>query len=53
MLNIIFTHRTIQHYYYENYEQSLIYVLLNLVMFPIALFIYKKERVVGSIKEGK
>lgn len=42
-LNIVCTQYTINHYYYEKYELSILFALLNVILFPIALFIYKKE----------
>lgn len=53
MLNIIFTNRAIHHYYYENYETTIYFAVANLIMVPIALFIYKKEKHVKSLKERK
>ncbi|WP_025026402.1 hypothetical protein [Caldalkalibacillus mannanilyticus] len=53
MLNIIFTQKAVHQYYFENYEQTIIYALLNILMFPIALFIYKKEKGNGASKEEK
>lgn len=43
LLNIIFTQYTINHYYFENYKLVILFAALNVVLFPIALFIYKKE----------
>ncbi|MFB6363451.1 hypothetical protein ACFCP7_05220 [Paenibacillus elgii] len=43
LLNIIFTQYTINHYYFENYKLAILFAALNVLMFPIALFIYKKE----------
>ncbi|WP_088104894.1 hypothetical protein [Halalkalibacter urbisdiaboli] len=52
MLNIIFTQRAIHHYYYENYEQTIMFAIANVIMVPIACLIYKQERFVTS-KEKK
>ncbi|GAA8911779.1 hypothetical protein [Paenibacillus ehimensis] len=43
LLNIIFTQYTINHYYYENYKLVILFAALNVILFPMALFIYKKE----------
>ncbi|MCP1308807.1 hypothetical protein [Paenibacillus tyrfis] len=43
LLNIIFTQYTINHYYFENYKLVILFAALNVILFPIALFIYKKE----------
>jgi uncharacterized membrane protein len=43
-LNIIFTQFMVHQYFYENYVNSLIFMGLNIVMFPIAWFVYKRDR---------
>ncbi|SCW52987.1 hypothetical protein SAMN04487970_101321 [Paenibacillus tianmuensis] len=43
LLNIIFTQYTVNHYYFENYKLVILFAALNVLLFPIALFIYKKE----------
>ncbi|NBI28977.1 hypothetical protein ERL59_08390 [Chengkuizengella sp. YPA3-1-1] len=43
-LNIIFTQKAIHQYYYEDYTATVIYAILNIILFPIALFIYHKEK---------
>ncbi|MCP3774036.1 hypothetical protein NLX71_12055 [Paenibacillus sp. MZ04-78.2] len=43
LFNIIFTQYTVNHYYFENYKLVILFAALNVLMFPIALFIYKKE----------
>jgi hypothetical protein len=43
MLNIIFTQFIVHQFYYENYEKTIIYTLINLLLFPAALFIYRNE----------
>lgn len=43
LLNIVFTQYVVNHYYFENYKLVLLFAALNIVLFPIALFIYKKE----------
>ncbi|MEK3853666.1 hypothetical protein [Cytobacillus sp. FSL H8-0458] len=42
MMNIIFTQYMVHQYYYENYENVLIFGGLNIVLFPLAVFAYKK-----------
>ncbi|RBP95734.1 hypothetical protein DFO70_10259 [Cytobacillus firmus] len=42
MMNIIFTQYMVHQYYYENYEKVLIFGGLNIVLFPLAVFAYKK-----------
>ncbi|KZE84012.1 hypothetical protein [Paenibacillus elgii] len=43
LLNIIFTQYTINNYYFENYKLVILFAALNVILFPIALVIYKKE----------
>ncbi|KAB2333473.1 hypothetical protein F7732_05095 [Bacillus mesophilum] len=43
-LNIIFTQYMVHQYFYENYVNTLIFCGLNIVMFPIAFFLYKKTK---------
>jgi hypothetical protein len=42
-LNVVCTQYTINHYYYEKYELSILFAILNILLFPLALFIYRKE----------
>ncbi|MFD1780928.1 MULTISPECIES: hypothetical protein [Fredinandcohnia] len=42
LLNIIFTQKMVHQYFYENYVNTLIYCGLNIVLFPVALVVYKK-----------
>lgn len=42
MMNIVFTQYMVHQYYYENYENVLIFGGLNIVLFPLAVFAYKK-----------
>ncbi|GIN61048.1 hypothetical protein J27TS8_10410 [Robertmurraya siralis] len=44
MLNIVFTQKMVHQFKFENYEGALLYCLLNLLVFPIALFVYKRDR---------
>jgi hypothetical protein len=44
MLNIIFTQFMVHQYYYENYINTLIFGGLNIILFPIALYMYKKRK---------
>ncbi|RHW41507.1 hypothetical protein D1B31_07225 [Neobacillus notoginsengisoli] len=44
MLNIVCTHFMVQQYFFENYANSLIFGALNIVLFPLALTIYKRDR---------
>ncbi|WP_338451020.1 hypothetical protein R4Z09_03615 [Niallia oryzisoli] len=44
MLNIIFTQFMVHQYFYENYTNTLIFGGLNIILFPIAIFVYKKTK---------
>ena len=44
LLNIIFTQYMVHQYYYENYINTLIFGGLNILLFPIAIFVYKKTK---------
>ncbi|MBS4209223.1 hypothetical protein [Bacillus sp. FJAT-50079] len=52
-LNIIFTQYLVHQYYYENYVNVLIFCSLNLVLFPISLFIYKRDRKSEGVKKDE
>ncbi|MEH7302402.1 MULTISPECIES: hypothetical protein [Neobacillus] len=42
MLNIIFTQYMVHQYFYENYTNTIIAAVINVVLFPVAILIYKK-----------
>lgn len=42
MLNIIFTQYMVHQYFYENFTNTIIAAIINIVLFPIAFLIYKK-----------
>ncbi|MDZ5471603.1 hypothetical protein SM124_07560 [Bacillus sp. 31A1R] len=44
MLNIIFTQKMVHQYYFENYTNSIILAGLNILLFPIAILIFKKDQ---------
>ncbi|MBM7605551.1 hypothetical protein JOC75_003574 [Metabacillus crassostreae] len=43
-LNIIFTQYMVHQYYFENYITSIIFCGLNILLFPLALLIYKRDK---------
>lgn len=43
-LNIVFAKYIVHQFFHQNYETTLIFVGLNIILFPIALLIYKLER---------
>jgi multisubunit Na+/H+ antiporter MnhB subunit len=42
MINIIFTQYMVHQYFYQNYTNTIIAAVINVILFPIALLIYKK-----------
>lgn len=42
-LNIIVTQYTVNFYYYEKYVWTILFAVLNVLLFPFAVYIYKKE----------
>ncbi|MNH72507.1 hypothetical protein D3C87_454440 [compost metagenome] len=44
LLNIICTQQAVNSYFYDRYERVVIFAVLNIVLFPIALWIYFRER---------
>ncbi|MBS4213651.1 MULTISPECIES: hypothetical protein [Neobacillus] len=42
MLNIIFTQYMVHQYFYENYTNTIIAAVVNVLLFPVAFIIYKK-----------
>ena len=50
LLNIVFTQFVVHQYYYENYINTLIYCGLNILLFPIALYVYKKDKKRKGVK---
>jgi uncharacterized membrane protein len=53
MLNIVFTQLLVHQFFYENYDAVLIYMGLNIILFPIAIWIYKKEKNKGGNSHGE
>ena len=44
LCNIVFTQQVVNNFFYERYEQVLLFAGLNLLMFPVAILIYRRER---------
>ncbi|MFF2448400.1 hypothetical protein ACFVSW_14990 [Neobacillus sp. NPDC058068] len=42
MLNIIFTQYMVHQYFYEHYTNTIIAAVINVILFPVAILIYKK-----------
>lgn len=43
-LNIYFTQKAVHQFFFENYSATVVYSALNVLLFPVALIIYKKEK---------
>lgn len=43
LLNIIFTQMLVHQFFYQNYGIVLVYMGINIVLFPVAVLIYRKE----------
>jgi uncharacterized membrane protein len=48
LLNIVFIQFMVHQYYYENYINTLIFMSLNIILFPIAWFVYKRDQRKGG-----
>ncbi|WP_284641052.1 hypothetical protein [Paenibacillus silviterrae] len=44
LLNIVFTQQAVNAYFYEKYVTVLVFAALNVLTFPLALWIYRRER---------
>lgn len=42
LFNIIFTQYAVNMYYFEKYGLTILFAVCNVILFPIALLIYKK-----------
>ncbi|MDQ1004849.1 hypothetical protein QFZ28_005389 [Neobacillus niacini] len=42
MLNIIITQYMVHQYFYQNYVNTIVAAVMNVVLFPLAFLIYKK-----------
>ncbi|WP_066306245.1 hypothetical protein [Bacillus sp. FJAT-29814] len=42
MLNIIATQYMVHQYFYQNYTNTIIAAVVNVILFPVAFLIYKK-----------
>ena len=43
-LNIVCTQMTVNAFFYEKYRMVLVYAALNVLLFPVAVWIYRKDR---------
>ncbi|SFB08010.1 MULTISPECIES: hypothetical protein [unclassified Bacillus (in: firmicutes)] len=43
MLNIVFTQYMVHQYFYENYVNTIIFGTLNILLFPVAIYVYEKD----------
>ncbi|MWC29893.1 hypothetical protein [Paenibacillus sp. MMS18-CY102] len=47
LANIVFTQQVVNAFFYEQYEKVLLFAGLNVILFPLAIWIYRRERNVG------
>jgi len=43
LLNIVCTQYVVNNYFHQKYELVIVFAIENVLLFPIALYIYKKE----------
>lgn len=43
-LNIVCTQKAVNAYYFEHYRTVIVYAALNGLLFPVAAWIYRRER---------
>lgn len=43
-INIYFTQKAVHQFYFEEYVATITYAVLNLLLFPLAWIIYKREK---------
>ncbi|MCM3765039.1 hypothetical protein [Neobacillus niacini] len=48
MLNIIATQYMVHQYFYQNYTNTIIAAVVNVILFPVAFLIYKKGVMVND-----
>lgn len=44
LLNVILTQKMVHQFYFEHYTNTIVLGLLNIVLFPLAILIYKRDR---------
>lgn len=44
MLNIVFTQKMVHQYFFQDYVTALVLVGLNILLFPIAIYVYKRDQ---------
>ncbi|MCT2535901.1 hypothetical protein NC661_08265 [Aquibacillus koreensis] len=53
LMNIVFLQLLVHQYYFENYVAVLTYMGIMFLLFPLALWIYKKEKYKGDHSHEK
>ncbi|CAH1202233.1 hypothetical protein PAECIP111891_02073 [Paenibacillus allorhizoplanae] len=43
-LNIVFTQKAVNAYYFDHFTSVIVYAALNILLFPVAIWIYRRER---------
>lgn len=44
MVNIVFTQYMVHQYFFENYKNSLIAAIVNVLLFFVAIIVYKNDK---------
>lgn len=44
LLNIICTQQVVNAFFYDKFERVVIFAVINILLFPVALWIYRRER---------
>ncbi|MFC4559567.1 hypothetical protein ACFO3D_15310 [Virgibacillus kekensis] len=52
-MNIVFTQLLVHQFFYQNFGDVLLYMSFNLLLFPLAVLIYRKEVNKGGSKNAK
>lgn len=50
-INIVMMQMAVHQYFYENYVATLIYVGVTILLFPVALLVYKNEKNKGGSRK--
>lgn len=43
-MNIVCTQKAVNAYYFEHYRSVILYACCNVILFPLAVWIYRRER---------
>lgn len=51
-INIVMMQMAVHQYFFENYVATLIYVGINILLFPVAILVYWSERNKGGRRQS-